>query len=225
MPVDPELLPSQLAIQSLHNELIAPSDFRVNQVDIPIKRVDPYYVRSRVEQTTMSDMLVGEHEGLAPADDYDMEDFKPVYPDVNATLTGVSVASFGTLITKLRRTDIADRDKYEGRSDVTMFEDDQALVVTWPEVLEWWGNISLRFWYEREPMTEDEEILMVGEVVKLETWHRDAGIPPELQGRIAVPGPYKTSGHRHTARKDKIRPATETEAFALINIINDLISK
>lgn len=98
----------------------------------------------------------------------------------------------------------------------------EGLSVTWSDVTEWCGYVSLRFWHQKSPRTEDEESVLVGEVVQMETWHREPGTSPELQGRIAIPGTYPSDGPRHCRRLGKSRAAKEDEVARFVGIIRDL---
>ena len=215
-----DLLPSQRAIQALYNDLLRPMPPEINQYDQQITGVDPEEVRDRLVGTSMGDILVAQYERLSPDPRY--SDFYGVYPGVDATLTGLSIGTYGVMLPKMRLLDAAQRKEFSSQPGVQIFEMANGINVTWPEISEWCGYVSLRFWYQKDPKTEDEEPVTVGEVVQMETWHREPGVSPILQGRIAIPGPYPSDNPRHCPRMGKERPATEDEVTNFVNLIRDV---
>lgn len=96
--VENTLLPSQVAIHELYDELISAYPLPITQFDQKLRDVVAQDVRQLLANTTMADMLVQPGEKLAPDPRYD--DYPGVYPGVDATLTEVSIGAFGTLLPK-----------------------------------------------------------------------------------------------------------------------------
>jgi hypothetical protein len=214
------LLPSQQAIHALYEDLLLPYSDQINQINRNIRYVNPREVRDRLADTSMRDILVAPGERLAPDPSY--SDYYGVYPDTQANLASVSVSAFGGIAPKVRRYDESRKADFSARSEVTVTETAKGITVVWPELLEWWGNVSIRFWYDVHPQTEDQNERSVGEVVLLETLHNDPGTAPELQARIAVPSDYPPYNHSHYPRLEKKRPATEQEAADLTSLIREI---
>jgi hypothetical protein len=216
---EPPLLAGQVAIQALYRELMTPQHPEINEFEWNITDANPKAIRDRLANTSMKDMLVAPGDKLAPDPEY--SDFEGIYPGINAELTDISIGGYGTMKRKVRRYDRSRKDEFIPNPDIIVTEMDSVIDVEWPDKYEWFGNVSMRFWYDTAPHPDDQDVPTVGEVVLLETSHGYPGISPNFRGRIAVPI-IDSNLHHQSTRQGQERFATEAEITSFISIIRDI---